>query len=117
MGLEKRGKQKEQMREIKIVQSTFQGIKKRHFQEPWNIREVTLSETAGEDEKSHKDIGTFKEFREYDLNVRKNKLGYMTICWNWWLQRSDQGLQGKGGGLEYLQQGMQTEVSKKERIV
>lgn len=34
------------MRERKIVDATFQRNKKRHFQEPWNIREVTLSETA-----------------------------------------------------------------------
>ena len=43
------------------------------------------------------------------ISISKNKLGYMIR----WLQRSDQGLQGVGKSLEYLQQGMQTKVSKK----
>lgn len=33
------------MRERKIVGGTFHRNKKRHFQEPWDIRQVTLSET------------------------------------------------------------------------
>ena len=33
------------MSETEIVMATSQRSKKRHFQEPWNIRQVTLPET------------------------------------------------------------------------
>lgn len=46
---EKWGNQGKQMGEIKSVGAIFQKSKKRHFQEPRTLRDITFSETAGED--------------------------------------------------------------------
>lgn len=64
------GKSKRANEGDKTGGAIFQRNKKRHFQEPWNIRQVTLSETE-ERMRNHMKYKDTKVFRAHDLSILK----------------------------------------------